>query len=181
MTGSDVQPERGDVSNALHEMPYGVYIVGSVRDGKPNGMIADWVMQVAFNPHRVAVAFENDSYSLESIRENRIFTLNLLARARGAGMALAQQFVQPHRAAKVAGRTRPLSPPTYEKLNAVEYTTTKDGCPLLEGALMWLDCAAEQFVDLGDHTLVIGRPVDGHVIGSGDALTSADIPWPYSG
>ncbi len=181
LSGNEAQAERGDVADALHEMPYGVYIVGSVRGGEPNGMIADWVMQVSFHPHRVAVSFENDSYSLESIRENRIFTLNLLARAHGAGMALAQHFVQPHRAVKVAGRSRPLSPSTYEKLDAVDYTTTKEGCPLLEGALMWLDCAAEQFVDLGDHTLVIARPVDGHVIGSGDALTSADIPWPYSG
>ena len=177
----EAQSERGDVGAALCEMPYGIYIVGSVRDGEPNGMIADWVMQVAFRPHRVAVSFENDSYSLESIRGNRVFTVNLLAHAHGAGMALAQQFVQPHRAAKVSGRSWPLSPATYEKLGAVDYTTTKSGCPLLDGALMWLDCTAEQFIDVGDHTLVIGHAVDGKVAASGAPLTSADIPWTYSG
>ena len=181
MATDDARSEAGDVARAVYEMPYGVYIVGSVRGGEANGMIADWVMQVAFQPHRVAVSFEHDSYSLESIRGNREFTLNLLARNFGAGMALAQHFVQPHRAAKVQGRSLPLSPSTYEKLDAVAYTTTRSGCPILEGALMWLDCVAEQFIDVGDHTLVIGRAVDGQVIGSGDALTSADIPWPYSG
>ena len=178
MPEGEAQSERGDVADAMHEMPYGVYIIGSVRGGEPNGMIADWVMEVAFQPHRVAVSFENDSYSLESIRENHVFTVNLLAHARGAGMALAQQFVQPHRAAKVSGRSLPLAPVTYEKLDAVDYTTTKSGCPLLDGALMWLECQAEQFIEVGDHTLVIGHAVDGKVVGSGEALTSADIPWP---
>ena len=181
MTNEGERSERGDVGQALHEMPYGVYIVGSVRAGEPNGMIADWVMQVAFQPHRVAVSFEQDSYSLESIRENRTFTVNLLARDFGAGMSLAQHFVQPHRATKVQGRALPVSPSTYEKLEAVEYTETRSGCPILDGALMWLDCVAEQFVDAGDHTVVIGHAIDGRVVGSGDPLTSADIPWPYSG
>jgi flavin reductase (DIM6/NTAB) family NADH-FMN oxidoreductase RutF len=175
------QAEHGDISRAVEEMPYGVYIVGSARDGEPNGMIADWVMQVAFNPHRVAVAFENDSYSLASIRQSEAFTVNLLARASGAGMALAQHFIQPHRASKVKGRGQPLVSATYEKLEAVEYTLTQRGCPILDGALMWLDCTAEQFIDVGDHTLVIGHVLDGKVALSDQPLTSEDIPWPYSG
>ena len=36
------------IQEAMHELPYGIYIIGSVRDGEPNGMIADWVMQVSF-------------------------------------------------------------------------------------------------------------------------------------
>ena len=173
--------ERGDVGPALDQMPYGIYIVGTVRGGEPNGMIADWVMQVAFRPHRVAVSFENDSYSLASIRLNRAFTLNLLARANGAGMPVAHEFVQPHLAAKVRGRSRELASSTYRKLDAVEYSTTAAGLPLLAGALMWLECAAEEFIDVGDHTLVIGRTLDGGVVLSDEPLTSADVPWPYSG
>jgi 3-hydroxy-9,10-secoandrosta-1,3,5(10)-triene-9,17-dione monooxygenase reductase component len=176
-----VQAEHGEIAAAVEEMPYGVYIIGSTRDGEPNGMIADWVTQVAFRPHRVAVAFENDSFSLASIRLNNAFTVNLLARGSGTGMALAQHFIQPHRASKVKGRGQPLVSSTYEKLDAVEFTTTKRGCPILEGALMWLDCTAEQFVDVGDHTLVIGHVLDGRVEQSDLPLTSADIPWPYSG
>ena len=177
----EAQSERGDVASALHQMPYGIYIVGSVRDGEPNGMIADWVMQVAFSPHYVVISFENDSYSLESIRGNRAFTVNLLAHRDGDEISLAQHFVQPHRAAKVKGRIQPLAGSTYQKLEGVDYTTTTRGCPLLDGALMWLDCTAEQFIQVGDHTLVIGRAIDGTVIASGVPLTSADIPWTYSG
>ncbi len=178
---SDLKAEHGDIARAVEEMPYGVYIVGSTRDGEPNGMIADWVMQVAFRPHRVALSFENDSFSLGSIRANGAYTVNLLARANGAGMALAQHFIQPHRASKVKGRGQPLVSSTYEKLDAVDYRTTDRGCPILDGALMWLDCTAEQFIDVGDHTVVVGHVIDARVETSDQPLTSADIPWPYSG
>ncbi|PKN83183.1 MAG: hypothetical protein CVU47_00155 [Chloroflexi bacterium HGW-Chloroflexi-9] len=180
-TDSALRAEHGSIADAVEEMPYGVYIVGTTRGGEPNGMIADWVMQVAFQPHRVAVSFENDSYSLASIRQNNAFTVNLLAHASGAGMALAQHFVQPHRAAKIKGRGQPLVSSTYEKLDAVDHTLTTRGCPVLDGALMWLDCEAEQFVDVGDHTLVVGHVLDGRVATSDRPLTSVDIPWPYSG
>ena len=173
--------EHGDIAAAVEEMPYGVYIVGSTRDGEPNGMIADWIMQVAFRPHRVAVSFENDSHSLASIRANKAFTVNLLAHANGAGMTLAQHFVQPHRASKVKGRGQPLASSVYEKLAGVDFTLTDRGCPIIPGALMWLDCAAEQFIDVGDHTLVVGHVLDGNVVTGDRPLTSLDIPWPYSG
>jgi flavin reductase (DIM6/NTAB) family NADH-FMN oxidoreductase RutF len=176
-TSSALRAEHGHIAEAFDEMPYGVYIVGSTRDGEPNGMIADWVMQVAFRPHRVAVSFENDSFSLASIRENGAFTVNLLAYASGAGMTLAQHFVQPHRASKVKGRGQPLVSSTYEKLDAVDHSLTDRGCPVLEGALMWLD----QFIDVGDHTLVVGHVLDGKLVSTDRPLTSLDIPWPYSG
>jgi flavin reductase (DIM6/NTAB) family NADH-FMN oxidoreductase RutF len=39
----------------MHEMPYGLHIVGSKEaGGKVNGMMADCVMQVSFSPRLVA-------------------------------------------------------------------------------------------------------------------------------
>jgi flavin reductase (DIM6/NTAB) family NADH-FMN oxidoreductase RutF len=56
----------------MHEMPYGLYIVGSKESaGKINGMMADWVMQVSFEPRLVAVSFENNSHTLANLRERR--------------------------------------------------------------------------------------------------------------
>jgi flavin reductase (DIM6/NTAB) family NADH-FMN oxidoreductase RutF len=173
--------EHGDIGRAVEEMPYGIYIIGSTRAGEPNGMIADWVTQVAFKPHRVAVSFESDAYTLENVRESQTFTVNLLAHGRGAGMALAQNFVQPHRASKVKGRTREMAAQTFEKLEEAGFRLTTTNCPILDDALMWLDCRAEQFVEVGDHTVVIAHVVDGGVQQSDRPLTSLDIPWSYSG
>ena len=87
--------EIDPVAQVMHEFPYGIYIVGSVEDGEPNGMIADWVMQVSFEPRLVAVAFEDDSRSLARIRANGVFTVNLLTEEPDS-MELARQFLQPY-------------------------------------------------------------------------------------
>ena len=54
---------------------YGIYAIGSVRDEQPNFMIADWVLQISFNPRLVLVSFEKDSYSRESILQNKNFNI----------------------------------------------------------------------------------------------------------
>lgn len=166
------------IQKAMHELPYGIYIVGSVRDGEPNGMIADWVMQLSFRPRLLAVAFERSSYSLESIRRNRAFTVSLLAED---GMALAGRFLQPRDGAKIRGRSEQAQAAVHRKLDGVEYGTDGRGCPLLDAALAAYECEAEQFVDAGDHELVIGRVLDARVLRSAEPLTSVLTGWSYSG
>lgn len=166
------------IQEAMHELPYGIYIVGSVRDGEPNGMIADWVMQVSFRPRLLAVAFERSSYSLESIRRNRAFTVSLLAED---GMTLAARFLQPRQGAKIRGRSEGAQAAVHRKLDGVEHGADARGCPLLDDALAAYECEAEQFVDAGDHELVIGRVLDARVLRSADPLTSVFTGWSYSG
>ncbi len=166
------------IQEAMHELPYGIYIIGSVRDGEPNGMIADWVMQVSFRPRLLAVAFERSSYSLASIRGCRAFTVNLLAED---GMTLAARFLQPRQGAKIRGRSEQAQAVVHRKLDGVEYTVDGRGCPLLADALAVYECEAEQFVDAGDHELVVGRVLDARLLRSADPLTSVYTGWSYSG
>ena len=170
---------------AMHELPYGIYVVGTVEQGddgepRPNGMIADWVMQVSFTPRLVAVAFENDSSSLRRIRANNAFTVNLLT-ADQDGLELARRLVQPSDGAKIKGRSAEAAAQHHDKLAGVEYTTTEAGCPLLDDALAWLSCEAQQFVPSGDHTLVLGRVIEGAAPGDGEPMTSMFTGWTYSG
>ncbi len=162
-----------------------MYIVGSVGEGPggdpaPNGMIADWVMQVSFEPRLLAVSFENDSTSLARIRANRAFTLNMLTGDLD-GMELARGFLQPYDGSKVRGRSAEAAARKHDKLEGVAYRVTESGCPILDEALAWLECEAQEFVDAGDHTLVIGRVLDGAVEGQGEPLTSMFTGWTYGG
>ena len=172
--------EIDPVEQVMHEFPYGIYIVGSVEDGEPNGMIADWVMQVSFEPRLVAVAFEDDSRSLARIRANGVFTVNLLTEEPDS-MELARQFLQPYDASKIKGRSDAAAAQRHHKLEGVEHWLRDSGCPVLEDALAWLECEAEQFVEAGDHVLVIGRVLDGEVLVSAEPLTSLYTGWTYSG
>ncbi len=168
--------------DAMHEMPYGIYVIGTTAQDRPNAMIADWVMQVSFSPRLVAVAFERDSSSLARIHQHGWFTVNLLAQ-EGNGMALARSFVQPSNAAKVKGRSEAAAAQYHDKLQGVDYRLSERaaGCPILEDALLYLECQADQFVEVGDHVLVTGRVLFGDVQQSGEPLTSTFTGWTYSG
>lgn len=169
------------IKEAMHEMPYGIYVIGTTRDDRPNGMIADWVMQVSFEPRLVACAFERDSSSLQRIRDHGFFTVNLLPATDG--LLIAQRFVQPANAAKVKGRSETAAAQTVDKLAGIDHRPAEHaiGCPILEDAVAYLECAREQVIEVGDHVLVIGRVLYGEVQSSDDPLTSTVTGWSYSG
>jgi len=168
------------VSDALETMPYGLYIVGSRSGaGDLNGMMADWVMQVAFRPRLLLVSFENDATTLRNVRETGVFTVNVLPMDAGP---IAQAFAQPRQAAKVKGRSDELSAVVHDKLRGVDYSLAeRTECPVLDAALAWLECEADQFVEAGDHTLAIARVLDGAVLRDGDVLTQKALGWSYAG
>jgi flavin reductase (DIM6/NTAB) family NADH-FMN oxidoreductase RutF len=171
-----------DVQRVMHEMPYGLYIIGSKEPeaGKVNGMMADWVMQVSFNPRLIAVSFERDSHTLGNVRHDPSFTVNLLSQDKDS-MELARPFAQPYSGSKVEGRSEAEATKVHYKLDGLPYSLTERGCPVLQGALAWLECEAEQFHDIGDHVLVVARVVEGRVEREAEPMTSSYTGWTYSG
>jgi flavin reductase (DIM6/NTAB) family NADH-FMN oxidoreductase RutF len=167
------------ISRTMHELPYGVYVIGTAHNDDRNVMVADWMMQVSFKPRLVAVAFEEDATSLANVRGSRAFTVNLLP--EDGGMDMASVFLQPKDPSKIGGRGRAIGAMTHDKLDGVPHHTTPDGCPILDEGLAWISCAAEEFFAVGDHVLVTARVVDGAIIGEGDPLTSIYTGWTYSG
>jgi flavin reductase (DIM6/NTAB) family NADH-FMN oxidoreductase RutF len=171
-----------EIEKVMHEMPYGLYIIGSQEReaGKVNGMMADWVMQVSFEPRLVAVAFEGDSHTLSNIRERAFFSVNLLAQDEES-MELARRFAQPYSGEKVHGRKSAESRAVHYKLDGVPYTLTENGSPVLEAALAWFECRVQEFVPIGDHFLAIGEVLEGEMLKEAEPMTSAYTGWTYSG
>ena len=172
-------PEE-DIKRVMDEMPYGLYIIGTRDDGEVNAMMADWVMQVSFRPRLVAVSFENDAHSLANVRATGAFSINLLSQDEDS-MKLAAKFAQPYDGAKVAGRMGEAASRVHHKLEGIDYSVSEHGCPVLDAAMAWLECEVEQFVSAGDHTLVVGRVVDGRIQRDAEPLTSTFTGWTYSG
>jgi flavin reductase (DIM6/NTAB) family NADH-FMN oxidoreductase RutF len=170
-----------EAERVMHEMPYGLYIVGSKEaDGRVNGMMADWVMQVSFDPRLVAIAFEGNSHTLQNIRERRFFTVNLLAQDDDS-MELARRFAQPFSGEKVAGRKGPERNEVNYKLEGLAYSATANGCPVLDAAMAWLECELRETHDIGDHVLVVGAVLDGAMLKEAEPMTSSYTGWTYSG
>lgn len=165
----------------MHEMPYGLYVIGSKEpDGKVNGMMADWVMQVSFDPRLIAISFEPSSHTLSNIREREYFTVNLLAQD-DESMELARRFAQPFSGEKVEGRRGEERSKVHYKLEGVPYAASPHDCPILDSAMAWLECQLVDVQPIGDHVLVIGAVLDGEVIKEAEPMTSSYTGWTYSG
>ena len=88
------------LQKSLLAMTYGVHIIGSTSvKNEHNLMIADWVMQVSFQPRLVAVSIENDARTLRFIQETKSFTVNLLHQLDG--IDLARAVVMPSEGKKI--------------------------------------------------------------------------------
>jgi len=168
------------IAEALEQMPYGLYIIGSKGEDNINGMMADWVMQVSFQPRLILVSLENSSSTLRNIRYSRAFTVNLLD---SESHALAAKFCQPRDASKIQGRSEEASHVVYNKFEGVDYFEGEvTGVPILADAMMWLECLLEQEVAAGDHTLAIGRVVSGEIADyTKEPLTQRILGWSYAG
>ncbi len=171
--------ELNPIVEALESMPYGLYVIGSHGSDNINGMMADWVMQVSFNPRLVAVSLERNSTTLRNLRETGFYTVNMLgAEQRG----LAVKFCQPRDASKIQGRSGQASAVVYDKLAGVPYQLgALTGCPILDEGLAYLECQVDELVDAGDHTLALGRVLDGSVLREGEPLTQRILGWSYAG
>ncbi|MCI0889651.1 MAG: flavin reductase family protein, partial [Chloroflexi bacterium] len=124
-------------------------------------------------------SFENDATTLKYVRATGVFSVNVLP---VDAIELATAFAQPHDATKIKGRSEEARAVTHDKLRDVAYSRgDQTGCPLLDEALAWLECKAEQFIPAGDHTLIIGSVLDGAVLREGEPLTQRILGWSYGG
>jgi flavin reductase (DIM6/NTAB) family NADH-FMN oxidoreductase RutF len=173
--------EIDPIVEALEQIPYGLFIIGARNGDRSdlNGMMADWVTQLSFQPRLIGISFENNSTTLRFIKESGAFTVNLL----GAGdRDLAAKFCQPRDASKIQGRSEEMQQVVYKKFEGIDFWDGDEtGCPVLSEAMMWLECELHDTIAVGDHTLVVGRVIDGAVQKEAEPLTSRILGWSYAG
>jgi flavin reductase (DIM6/NTAB) family NADH-FMN oxidoreductase RutF len=105
-------------------------------------------------PPAVTVSMRQDSAGLMQLKEESVFTVNMLARGQSA---LAAHFADSGRA---SGLDQPSSGAWCHGIASG---------PALRGATGWLECRAERVIGVGDHELVIAA-VCAAVPGAGTPL-----------
>jgi flavin reductase (DIM6/NTAB) family NADH-FMN oxidoreductase RutF len=167
------------VAEALELFPYALYIVGSRGSDNINGMMADWVMQVSFEPRLVVVALERTATTLRNLKETGVFTVNVL---NTPDIEIARKFAQPRAASKIVGRSETGAAVIHDKLRDVPYQRGPlTECPILDAALGYIECEVESFSEAGDHVLALGRVIGGAALRDGNPLISRDLGWSYAG
>ena len=65
----------------LKNLSYGMYVIGTKYNGRPNACVANSVIQISSSdPEKVLIALTKDTHSCTAIRENGIFTISVLHR-----------------------------------------------------------------------------------------------------
>ena len=142
---------------AFRDLSYGLYIVTS-RDGdRLNGQIVNTVIQVTSDPAKVAVAINKKNLTHDFIIQSKHFGVSVLDEA--APMTFIGLF------GFRSGRDT-------DKLSKVVHKQGVTGCPLVtDHALSILDAEVLESIDLGSHTIFVGRVLFSEVVREGQPLT----------
>lgn len=158
------------IKDVLRMMPYGFYSITSSYQDDVNAMVANWIMQVSFEPRLVVVALAKNAYTHQLIEQGRVFVINLFRTAD-------QEAIKPF----TKGRAK-----RPDKMDEAKYTRAPEtGVPVLAGSAAYFECRVKDIIDIGgDHDLVIGE-----VVGAGvnteaepsEMLKLPDLGWSYAG
>jgi flavin reductase (DIM6/NTAB) family NADH-FMN oxidoreductase RutF len=145
MAMADLPPVTGKAfRDCIARLPSGVHVVTTSGPAGPGGFTATAVASVSDDPPIVLVCLNRTSPQTAVFHDNGRFAVNLLP-AGSSGLADA-----------FAGRTG-LAVPERFKLGS--WTQLVTGSPVLETAVMALDCALVDAKEMGTHTVFFGKVV----------------------
>ena len=135
-----LDPDR--LRAAFAAVPTAVTVVATRHaGGGVCGLTANAFMTVSLAPALVMVSVDRRSRTLPCIRSSGVLSVNPLAADQG------------HVARRFAERRE-------DKFEGIAHILSASGCPILDGAVLGLDCVVETSHDGGDHTLILARPVE---------------------
>jgi len=136
--------ERQQYRSVMGQVARGVAVITAAGDERIGGMTTTDLASLSIDPILLLVSFDNDSRTLEIVRETGRFGVNVLAADQEP---LARVF-----ATKLGGE---------EKFDGIGYAM-EDGVPILHGALAWLICDLQELLHGGDHMIGIGAVTATH-------------------
>jgi flavin reductase (DIM6/NTAB) family NADH-FMN oxidoreductase RutF len=127
---------------AMRHLPGGVSIITAGRPGERSGLVATSVSSLSAEPPALIVSINLASSTLPLIRREGAFGVNVLAPSH---VDIADRFSGRH------GHTG------EERYAGAAWTRLVTGAPLLEDALVALDCEVEEILPRHSHAIVLGR------------------------
>ena len=144
-------------SKTLHKISYGLYVICSKNGEKMNGQIANALFQVTAEPATIAVSINKQNLTHEYIEKSNFFTVSILSENTPMGFIGNFGFK--------SGRD-------IDKFKDVEYKLGKDKVPLvLDNALACIEAKVINKIDIGTHTIFIGRVEDADILSEDKPMT----------
>ena len=144
-------------TKVLRELSYGMYIVGTLDQGRPTGCVANSAMQITSSPVSVAISINHDNYTNDCIQKSGKFTLSVLG-----------QKTKP----EIIGKFGYQSGRDNNKFEDISYEM-KLGLPIVKDACGYMIFEVVDKMETSTHTVFLGNCIDGDVLEN-------DIPMTYS-
>lgn len=141
----------------LQKISYGVYVICSKNEEKINGQIANALFQVTAEPATIAVSINKQNLTHEYIEKSNFFTVSILS--ENTPMSFIGNF------GFKSGRD-------MDKFKDVKYKLGKAKSPIvLDNALACIEAKVIDKIDVGTHTIFIGRVEDTETLSEGKPMT----------
>ncbi|MBC8535284.1 flavin reductase [Feifania hominis] len=128
------------------KMTYGLYVVGSVHEGRVNAQIADAIMQISNDPVTIAVSLNRENLTNEFVKKSKKISVNILP--EDLDMSVVNHF------GMQSGRA-------VDKFATVDYETGVTGAPILkDNSLGYFEGEVIDVIDVYTHTIFVVRPVE---------------------
>jgi len=129
----------------LRMIPYGLYVLTAAHaDGRVSAGTVNWVTQASFEPPLVAIGVKKDAHAHDMIKDTKAFALNVLGKDQGP---MAFTFFKP---AERQG----------DKISGEPFRPGTTGAPILASTPAFIECTLETTVEMGDHSIFVGKVVE---------------------
>jgi flavin reductase (DIM6/NTAB) family NADH-FMN oxidoreductase RutF/rubredoxin len=141
----------------LWKISYGLYIVSSRSGNTLAGQIANTVFQVTAEPPKIAISINKENFTHEIIKKSKVFSVSILEKNTPMNFIGLFGFK--------SGRD-------VNKFENVKYKFGTTGAPIVtDHTIGYIEAEVEQEIDVGTHTLFIGKIVDAQMIKEGEIMT----------
>jgi flavin reductase (DIM6/NTAB) family NADH-FMN oxidoreductase RutF len=147
---------------AMSRFASGITIMSTLQGGVAHAMTANAFTSVSLDPALVLVCVDKGVRMHAAVLECWYWAVSVLAAGH---RPVAERFAK-------SGRD------LHSQFDGVETVPgRKTGCPLIAGALSWLECRTWATYDGGDHTILVGEVLS---VGTGESTDPAALGY-YSG
>jgi flavin reductase (DIM6/NTAB) family NADH-FMN oxidoreductase RutF/rubredoxin len=141
----------------LHKISYGLYVISSIKGEKMNGQIGNALFQVTSEPPTIAVSINKQNLTHEYIADSKVFTVSILSRNTPLPFIGTFGFK--------SGRD-------IDKFEKINYKIGATKAPIvLDNALAYIEAQVINKIDIGTHTIFIGKVQDGEIIANDPVMT----------
>lgn len=119
-----------------------VVVTTRSEDGHPVGMTANSFTSVSLDPPLVSVNIDRAAAMHRHLGQATHFAINVLERRQEV---VSRRFADDH----------------VDRFEGLGHRPGETGMPLLDGALAVIECEVHARLEVGDHTIVVGRVVAG--------------------